>query len=146
MPTYTERAPGNYRARFVKLDTGFELTDKETGEIQNKWRWVWQELSDPTTVGEMDTITSPHFRSRSNGLKLFTGMLGRPPQEGDDTDSLIGQVFDVQYGPNANGRFTVVGALKVSDKDALKAATAHAEAVHNDQERDSANDTDALPF
>ena len=67
------------------------------------WRWVFQELADSTTVGEMDTLTTPGFRTRSNGLKFFTGMLGRPPTEQDDTDTLIGQDFDVTWGPNQGG-------------------------------------------
>lgn len=112
MPTYTERAPGSYRATFVKLDTDYRLIDKDTQEELIRWRWVWQEVGDTTTMGELDTISSPSFRARTNGLKLFTGMLGRAPKEGDNTDDLIGQVFDVQYGPNQNGRYTVVGATK----------------------------------
>ena len=68
------------------------------------WRWVFQETADPTTVGELDTLTSPHFKARSNGLKLFTGMLGRAPTEQDDTDTLIGQEFDVVFGPNQAGQ------------------------------------------
>ena len=112
MPEFKERAPGSYPARFVALDTEYPITVRETGEEAIRWRWVFQELADPTTAGEMDTITTPGFRARSNGLKLFTGMLGRPPREGDNTDDLIGQVFDVQYGPNMNGRNTVVGATR----------------------------------
>ena len=112
MVAYKERAPGTYVARFVKLDTAYEITDKDTQETVLRWRWVFQEVDDPTTVGELDTITSPSFKARTNGLKLFTGMLGRPPTDADDTDDLIGQVFDVIYGPNQNGRYTVVGAMK----------------------------------
>ncbi len=138
MPTYTERAPGSYPASFVKLDTDFHMTDRETGEEVIRWRWVWQEVSDPTTAGELDTITSTSFRARTNGLKLFTGMLGRPPKEGDDTDSLIGQIFDVQYGPNQNGRYTVTGATKPVAKGTTDAAGAAAQ--HAAQEGDD------LPF
>jgi len=141
MPTYTERAPGVYRAKFVKLDTDYKLTDKETGEELTRWRWVWQEVSDPTTVGELDTITSTSFRARTNGLKLFTGMLGRAPRDGDDTDSLIGQEFDVVYGPNQNGRYTVTGA---SPAKTLAQATANAAAQKAAQEGDT--DPTDLPF
>jgi hypothetical protein len=112
MVKYAERAIGTYPATFVKLDTDYVITDKKSGEDVTMWRWVFQEVADPTTIGEMDTLTTPGFRARSNGLKLFTGMLGRPPTDTDDTDNLIGQVFDVQWGPNMNGRNTVVGALK----------------------------------
>jgi len=114
MPTFTEieRTPGVYRARFVNLDTDYRITDKETGEEVVRWRWVYQEVSDPTTVGEMDTITSTSFKPRTNGRKFLTGMLGREPREGDSTDALIGQEFDVTYGPNQAGRLTIVGVNK----------------------------------
>ncbi len=130
MPTYIERAPGVYRATFVKLDTDYKLTDKETREELTRWRWVWQEVSDPTTVGELDTITSTSFRAKTNGLKLFTGMLGRAPKDGDNTDDLIGQEFDVVYGPNQNGRNTVTGASPA------KTGAQRAEAQHAAQEGD----------
>lgn len=112
MPEYKERAPGVYRATFVALDEDYPIVVRETGEETTRWRWVFQDKSDSTTVGELDTITTPGFRARSNALKLFTGMLGRPPKEGDNTDQLIGQDFDVVYGPNQNGRNTVVGATR----------------------------------
>ena len=139
MPEYKERAPGNYPAKFVQLDEAYPIVDKTTGEESIRWRWVFQEVADPTTVGEMDTISTPGFRARSNSLKLFTGMLGRAPREGDNTDTLIGQVFDVQYGPNQNGRNTVVGATRpvpraAQDTTGLKAATDRAEAIHAAQE------------
>lgn len=109
MPVFKERTPGIYRAKFVKLDEDFRLTDRDTKEEVIRWRWVFQETNDPTTVGELDTVTSPGFRARSNGLKFLTGMLGRQPQEGDDTATLIGQEFDVVYGPNQAGRYTITG-------------------------------------
>ena len=112
MPAYKERAPGNYPSRFVKLDEDYKITDRETGEEVTRWRWVFQELADATTIGEMDTLTTPGFKSRSNGLKFFTGMLGRAPREGDNTDTLVGQTFDVTYGPNQNGRYTIVAVTK----------------------------------
>lgn len=117
MVAYKERAPGVYRAKFVKLDTAYKLTDRETGEEVTRWRWVFQEVSDPTTVGELDTVSSPGFRARSNGLKLFTGMLGRAPTEADDTDHMLGQVFDVVYGPNQNGRNTVTNVIRIATPD-----------------------------
>ena len=102
MVKYAERAPGVYRAKFVALDTAYKITTRE-GDEMTMWRWLFQETADPTTVGELDTLTSPHFKARSNGLKLFTGMLGRAPTEQDDTDALIGQEFDVVFGPNQAG-------------------------------------------
>jgi hypothetical protein len=115
MVKYAERAPGVYRAKFVKLDPAFELTDRETGETVVRWRWVFQSVTDSTTIGEMDTVTSPGFKARSNGLKFFTGMLGRPPTETDDTDDYLGQEFDVVWGPNQNGRNTITNVLRVID-------------------------------
>lgn len=107
-----ERKQGTYRARFVRLDTDFPIVDKQSGEDVIRWRWVFQDVSDPTTVGELDTITSPHFKSRSNGLKFLTGMLGRAPVEADDPDTLVGQEFDVVWGPNQTGRLTIVNVMR----------------------------------
>ena len=112
MPEYQERAPGVYRAVFTALDEAYPITMRETGEEVIRWRWVWQEKGDSTTMGELDTITTSGFRARSNALKLFSGMLGRAPRPGDNTDQLIGQEFDVVYGPNQNGRNTVTGATR----------------------------------
>jgi hypothetical protein len=111
MVKYAERAPGVYRATFTKLDPAYKVTTREGDEL-TMWRWVFQEVGDPTTVGELDTLTSPHFKARSNGLKLFTGMLGRAPTDADDTDTLLGQEFDVVFGPNQAGRNTVTGATR----------------------------------
>jgi hypothetical protein len=129
MAKYTERAAGTYRCRFVKLDENFTMTDKQTGEDVTRWRWVFQEVGDPTTVGEIDTISSPGFRPRSNGLKFLMGMLGGPPPAGFDTDTLIGQEFDVQYGPNQAGTLTIVGVAKPSNPTPVAAVSAaHQEA------------------
>jgi hypothetical protein len=142
MPEYRERAPGNYPARFVKLDENYPITDRETGQEMIRWRWVFQEVADPTTMGEMDTLTTPGFKSRSNGLKFFTGMLGRAPKPGDNTDTLVGEVFDVSFGPNQNGRFTIVNVTKPVTKSAqsevrdAKAGRDHAAAINAAQEGD----------
>jgi hypothetical protein len=119
---YAERAPGVYRAKFLGV-TDREITDRQTGEVDTVWLWRWQETADPTTVGELDTITSRHFKARSNALRIFTGMLGRPPTGDDDTDNLIGQEFDVVYGPNQSGKNTVTGATRPAPT-ALPAAAA----------------------
>lgn len=108
-----DRVPGVYRAKFTKLDLAFPVVDRETGEEQLRWRWVFQDVNDSTTVGEIDTITNRHFKQRSNGLKFLTGMLGRQPQPDDDTDTLIGKIYDVTWGPNQNGRNTIVAVTKV---------------------------------
>ena len=111
MVAYKERAPGVYRAVFKGV-TDRTITNRETGEESAMWLWRWQETGDDTTAGELDTLTSPHFKSRSNGLRLLTGMLGRAPTEADNTEDLEGQEFDVVYGPNQNGRYTVTGATR----------------------------------
>src|SRR5262245_10205081 len=112
MVKYTERAAGVYRATFTKLDTAFTMTDKDSGEEITRWRWVFQDVSDSTTMGELDTLTSPGFKPRSNGLKFLSGMLGRLPTNEDDTDSVMGQTFDVTYGPNQAGRLTVIAVTR----------------------------------
>ena len=112
MAKYTERAAGVYPAKFVKLDENYEITDRETKEQVIRWRWVFQDVNDPTTAGELDTLSSPGFRPRSNGLKFLTGMLGGPPPADFDTDTLLGQVFDVTYGPNQNGTLTVTSVTR----------------------------------
>ena len=124
MAKYTERAAGIYPATFTKLDENFEITDRETKELVTRWRWVFQELADATTAGELDTITSPGFRPRSNGLKFLTGMLGGPPPANFDTDSLIGTVFDVTYGPNQNGTLTITNVLRRANPTPVAAVAA----------------------
>lgn len=107
---YQERSPGIYPAVF-KLIEDFEATDQATGEVKPFWRWVFQDIDDDTTAGEVDTITSRHYRARSNGLKLFTGLLGRAPGPGDDPEKLYGTTVNVVYGPNQNGRLTITDVL-----------------------------------
>lgn len=124
MASFTERGAGTYRAKFVRLDENFEITDKATGQTETRWLWVFQEVSDPTTVGQIDTLTSVGFRKGTNGLRFLMGMLGRPPQEGDNTEALIGQEFDIQYGPNRAGNLAIVGVTKPAGPTALPAAAA----------------------
>lgn len=114
MAKFTEREAGTYRSRFVKLDEDYEITDRQTGQKVTRWRWIFQETADTTTVGEIDTLTSPGFKKGSNGLRFFTGMLGRPPNNNDDTAQLIGQEFDVVYGPNRNGTLTITDVRKLA--------------------------------
>jgi hypothetical protein len=108
--------PGIYRCKFTALDPEYVITDKQTGEEVSRFRWVFQSVKDTTTAGELDTLTTPNFKPRTNGLKLLTGMLGRPPKEGDDTDKLVGRLFDVVWGPNQNGRLTITAATRVQDE------------------------------
>lgn len=114
MARFTEREAGTYRCRFVKLDEGYTITDRETKEEVVRWRWIFQEVGNDLTTGQIDTLTSPGFAKGSNGLRFLTGMLGRPPTKEDDTDNLIGQEFDVQYGPNRAGTLAIIGVLRVA--------------------------------
>ncbi len=112
----TARAIGTYRCTFTLLDTEFTITDKETGKDKIVWRWVFQDVRDSTTVGELDCIQNPLFLQRSNNLKFMTGMLGRVPTEKDDTDDLIGRIYDVTWGPNQGGRTTITAVTRVADE------------------------------
>ncbi len=133
MASFNERGAGTYRCTFTKLDENFVITDKETQLPVTRWRWVFQETGDPTTVGEIDTITSPGFKKGSNGLRFLTGMLGRAPQEGDTTDALIGQEFDVQYNLNRANNLAIVGVTKPAPTGAgLPPALAAVEAKSGD--------------
>ena len=42
---------GGVPRKFVKLDANYKITDRESGEEVTMWRWVFQEVADPTTVG-----------------------------------------------------------------------------------------------
>lgn len=129
MVKFTEREAGTYRCRFVALDTEYKITDRATGQEVTRWRWVFQDVGDDTTIGQIDTLSSPGFGKGTNGMRFFTGMLGRPPTKEDDTDALLGQEFDVQYGPNRAGTLAITGILKVAASPNPVAAVA---AAHQD--------------
>ncbi len=116
MPEFNdiERNVGTYRAKFMALEEEYPITPKATGVTELRWRWVFQatDPKDPDPV--IDAIASPGFKQRSNNLKFLTGMLGRVPVKGDNTEALLGQEFDVDYGPNLNGRNTIVNVRKVT--------------------------------
>jgi len=145
MPEFNdiERNVGTYRARFMALEEEYPITPKATGVTELRWRWVFQasDPKDPDPV--IDAIASPGFKQRSNNLKFLTGMLGRVPVKGDNTESLLGQEFDVDYGPNLNGRNTIVNVRKVTptapqNVTDLKAATDRAEDHKRAQEGETA--------
>ncbi len=168
MPEFTdvEREVGTYRSRFVGLEEDYKITPKATGIEESRWRWVFQNTDPRDSDPVIDTIASPGFKPRSNGLKFLTGMLGRAPRVGDKTEDLIGQEFDVDWGPNLNGRNTIVNVRKVTpvapqNVTDLKTATDKAEKQHAMQEgghtvaaetatfRETeveVTDPDALPF
>lgn len=118
----TEREPGIYRCKFDALDLNYPVPDRETGETVIRWRWMFTEINpkNPAWNPAIDTITTPALTARTNGLKFFTGMLGRPPTAQDDTDDLLGQAFDVTYGPNQNGRLTITNVTRVGLDDQPK--------------------------
>jgi len=157
-----ERHPGTYRATFMQLDEEYPITPRTTNVTEIRWRWVFQNTDpkDPDPV--IDAIASPGFKQRSNNLKFLTGMLGRAPRVGDKTEDLLGQDFDVVYGPNLNGRNTIVNVMRVTPQAPqnvtdLKAATEKAQAIHAAQEGETATfrnvevpvtdpEADPLPF
>lgn len=100
---YSEPEPGIYPAMFVKCED-FSYDDKTTGEKEYRWRWVFYSEVDEI---EFDTLTSRNFRPRTNALKLFTGILGRPPVKGDKPADHYGTGVQVIYGPNQSGKLTV---------------------------------------
>ena len=124
MVKFTEREAGVYRCRFEGIDLNYVITDRESGQDVTRWRWQFTETKpkDPGIGPDIDTITSPSLGARTNGLKFFTGMLGRPPTKQNDTDDLIGQVFDVTYAPNQAGRLTITNVTRVGLDDQPKPA------------------------
>ena len=122
MPVYKERAAGIYRSTY-KGCTDTTFTDQDTGEVQDRWRWTFQEIADPATTGEMSKITPRSMKSpNSNAYKMATGILGHKPNPGDDTETHVGQVYDVVYGPNQAGNLTITSVVRVNDAPVAQAA------------------------
>jgi hypothetical protein len=101
-----EREKGVYVCSFVAVEP-FSYTDKATGAIEHRWRWVFVDDKDI----ELDTITSTSFRPRTNGLKLFTGILGREPREGDKPSASYGKLVQCVWGENQGGKLTITDIL-----------------------------------
>lgn len=115
MPSYRERSAGVYRARFLGSPEK-TLTDQESGEKSEHYDWQFQEVADPSPNGFMSRLTGQSLRSaNSNAFKFMQGILGRPPREGDDTDTYIGQVYDVVYGPNQSGNLCITGIMPIRE-------------------------------
>ena len=115
MPIYKERAAGIYRSKYLGCQDK-TLVDKETGEEVNKWLWRFQELADPLTTGEIALFTNTSMRSpNSNAYKIATGLLGHKPQPGEDTESHVGEIYDVVYGPNQAGNLAITSVVKVGE-------------------------------
>lgn len=139
MPIYTERPAGIYRSTYLGCSDK-DMENKDTGELEPRWIWRFQELSDPTTNGQIDKITQTSLRSaNSNAYKMAAGILGHKPQPGDDTEAHVGETYDVVYGPNQAGTLTITSVVAVKATNAGPAADAAA-AQHAAQEGDD------LPF
>ena len=116
MPVYTERAAGTYRAKYLGC-ADKTLTDKDSGEEVVRWLWRFQELSDPTTAGEISKFTGTSMQSpNSNAYRMAAGILGHKPQPGDDTEKHVGDVYDVTYGPNQAGNLAIILVTAVKDQ------------------------------
>ncbi len=115
MPTYNARTAGIYRARFLGTkEHSFE--NEETHELEPRWMWRFQEVSDPTTVGEISKWTGTNMKSaNANAHKIASGIVGRKLQPGDDTDQYIGGLYDVVYGPNQGGTLTITSVVRVQE-------------------------------
>jgi hypothetical protein len=99
---FDEPEPGIYPATFEGVEP-FSYEDKQTGETELRWRWAFVGLDGK----DFDTLTSRSFRPGTNGLKLFTGILGRPPVNGDAPAAHVGDLVQLVYGPNKGGKLTV---------------------------------------
>lgn len=101
-----ERDAGVYLSTFISIED-FDYTDKISGEKEYRWRWNFVDEND----APLDTITSRHFRQNSNGLRFLTGLLGRPPKEGDKPSDLYGKLVNVVWGVNRGGKLTITDIL-----------------------------------
>lgn len=137
MPTYTERTAGIYRCTYQGWSV-VTFDDKDNpGATVTRWKWVFQEVADPTTAGQIDKLTGDSMVSaNSNAYKIASGIVGRKLQPGDDTETHIGEVYDVVYGPNQAGNLTITSVVKVED---AKAQTTPTEDAPTDP-------AEALPF
>lgn len=124
MPTYQARTAGIYRARYVGCSER-TLTDQDTGEEQQRYLWRFQEINDPLTTGEISKWTSTNMQNaNANAHKIAAGIMGRKLQPGDDTETMVGQLYDVVYGPNQAGNLTITSVVRVVDAAPSQAAEA----------------------
>jgi len=115
MVSYRTRTAGIYRARYTGTSVR-ELDNAETGEKDVRWLWTFQEVADTTTAGEISKWTGTDPKSpNSNAHKMLAGVMGRKPQDGDDTDTQIGKLYDVVYGPNQAGNLTITSVVLVPE-------------------------------
>jgi hypothetical protein len=115
MPSYEERKPGIYRARYVGWSE-VEFDNEETGGKDKRWAWKFQEVADPTTAGEMTKYTGTSLKSaNSNARKIATGLMGGVFESGHDTETHVGELYDVVYGPNQAGNLTITSVVRVTE-------------------------------
>lgn len=113
MPTYRERTAAIYRCTFLGT-TEKDMQNTETGLDEPRWIWRFQEIADPTSAGQIDKITGTSLKSpNSNAYKMASGIMGRKLEANDDTDTMIGRVYDVVYGPNQAGNLTITQVMSV---------------------------------
>ena len=114
MPTYQARKAGIYRATYTGCSER-TFTNKETGEDEIALLWRFQSVDDPLTTGEMSKWTRTSLRSpNSNAHILAAGVMGRKLQPGDDTETMVGELYDVVYGPNQAGNLAITSVVKVA--------------------------------
>jgi hypothetical protein len=112
MVSFRTRVAGIYRARYDGTSVR-ELDDQDTGEKVSRWLWIFSEVS---TGDEISKWTGTDPRSpNSNAHRMLAGVMGRKPQDGDDTDTMTGRLYDVVYGPNQAGNLTITSVVLVQD-------------------------------
>ena len=145
MPSYEERKSGIYRTTYTGCKT-VEF-DNEAGGKDVRWCWVFQEVADPTTAGQIDKFTGTSLKSaNSNANKIASGLMGRKLQDGDDTEVNIGGLYDVVYGPNQAGNLTITSVVKVVSEAVPGPMMQKAEQLHDAQEDPTPGMSDDLPF
>ena len=117
MPVYQSRIAGIYRARYVGC-VEKNLVDQETGEEKTLFLWRFQDVNDPLTTGEISKFTSTNMQNtQANAHIMATGIMGRKLQAGDDTETRVGELYDVVYGPNRAGNLTITSVVRVQEAE-----------------------------
>ena len=101
-----DREPGIYVAEFLGV-SHFQYVNKVSNETEDRWRWLFRDDQQKP----LDTLTSTHMRAGSNGLKLFTGILGRAPKEGEKPNDKVGTIVQAVWGPNRGDKLTITSVV-----------------------------------
>jgi hypothetical protein len=117
MVSFRTRVAGIYRARYDGTDVR-ELDDADTGEKVSRWLWRFTD-GQGEEIGKW-TGTDPRSPN-SNAHKMLVGVMGRKPQDGDDTDAMVGKMYDVVYGLNQAGNLTITSVVLVPSQPAQNA-------------------------